>query len=325
MRLGFSTQEAYLFLLVGLTVLAAAGTIYGNWALNRVKTGMERMRLMTVLSRVKMSWWLIGVFTIAFALGQNALLVFFALISYFLLREFIAITPTKPTDHHALVIAFYIAIPLQYLLIAFDQPSLFTLFIPVYLFLALPIVMALARDTDRYLERVAKVQWGIMLCVFCVSHAPAIATIDLARYNSSGPLLMLFFLLVVFVSDLCASIASAMIGARPPLSFNPSRTVLGTVLGCVGGLLVGGAMFWITPFRFWQALLMALATVLAGVLGDIVISSVRKSMGAAGTLAAESDFYITRGTLARLAPLTFAAPVFYHLTMLFFIQFKDVF
>lgn len=323
MRLGFTISEAYVILLVGLSILAAAGTAYGSWALKHASSLQQRNRVLALNSRARMSWWLIFAFALAFAIGQTALLVFFAIISFFLLREFIAITPTKPTDHNALIIAFYVALPLQYVLIGFDQPSLFTLFIPVYLFLGLPVIMALSKDTDRYLERVAKVQWGMMLCVFCLSHAPAIATLDLHRYNSSGPLLMLFFLLVVFVSDLCSAIASSMLGGRT-LSYNVNRTLVGSVVGCLGGLVAAGCMYWITPFRFWQALLMALATVLAAIMGDFVISSVRKSMGAE-RIAGEGDIYMTRGTLTKLAPVTFAAPVFYHLTVIFFITFKDIF
>ena len=323
MRLGFTIQEAYTFLFFGLVLLAAAGTFYVSWALGRAVTPERRMRLMAVSSRLRMAWWLIAVFTIAFLLGQPALLAFFALISFFLLREFIAITPTKPTDHWALVIAFYLAIPIQYFAIGVNRPEIFTLFIPVYLFLVLPVIMALSHDTDRYLERVAKVQWGLMLCIFCLSHAPAIATLDLTRYGSSGPLLMLFFLLVIFVSDLTGSIASSMLGGRA-LAFNINRTVLGTSIGCVGGILAGAAMYWITPFRFWQALLMAFATVISGVLGDLVFQCVRRSMGGE-RLAGEADVYMTRGLLARLAPITFAAPVFYHLTTIFFITFKDAF
>ena len=106
MRLGFTIQEAYGILLVGLALLAAAGTFYANWALNRSSDPEHRARLLAVNARVRMSWWLIVVFTIAFALGQATLLVFFALISFFLLREFIAITPTKPTDHNARVFFF---------------------------------------------------------------------------------------------------------------------------------------------------------------------------------------------------------------------------
>ncbi|MDO5530658.1 phosphatidate cytidylyltransferase [Sutterella sp.] len=324
MRLGFTLLEAYAFLFVGLVVLSALGSFYVSWAIDRAETPERRSRLRAVSSRLRMAWWLIAVFTIAFLLGQPALLVFFAFISFFLLREFIAITPTKPTDHYALVLAFYIAIPVQYIAIGFDRPEIFTLFIPVYLFLALPPIMALSHDTDRYLERIAKVQWGIMLCVFCLSHAPAIATLDLTRYGSSGPLLMLFFLLVIFVSDLCGSLASSMLGGKA-LKLSVNRTLLGNAIGCLGGLLAGAAMYWITPFRFWQALLMALAVVIAGVLGDLVFNCVRRSMGGEQKLADEGDIYMTRGLLARLAPITFAAPVFYHLTTTFFITFKDAF
>lgn len=323
MRLGFTIQEAYTFLFFGLVLLAALGTFYVSWALDRATEPERQQRLRAVSSRLRMAWWLIVVFTIAFLLGQPALLVFFAFISFFLLREFIAITLTKPTDHYALVVAFYLAIPLQYLAIGFDQPEIYTLFIPVYLFLVLPVIMAFSRDTDRYLERVAKVQWGLMLCVFCLSHAPAIAMLDLTRYGSSGPLLMLFFLLVIFVSDLTSSIASSMLGGKT-LRFNMNRTVVGNVIGGLGGIIASALMFWITPFRFWQALLMALAVVIAGVLGDMVFNCVRRSMGGE-RLAGEGDIYITRGLLARLAPITFAAPVFYHLTTIFFITYKDVF
>ncbi len=324
MRLGFTYQEAYIILLVGLSLLTAIGTGYGSWALHRSATPAHRNRLLAINSRVRMAWWLIVIFTIAFLFGHATLLILFALISFFLLREFIAITPTKPSDHYALVLAFYIAIPVQYLAIGFDQPTIFTLFIPVYLFLALPVLMALSRDTDRYLERVAKVQWGLMLCIFCVSHAPAIATLDLTRYNSTGPLLMLFYLLVIYVSDLSGVVASAILG-RKILRFNTNRTVLGTTIGCVCGILAAACMYWITPFRFWQALLMALATVISGVIGDLVFNCVRLSMGAERSLADEGDIYMTRGLLARLAPLTFSAPVFYHLTTIFFITYKDAF
>ena len=119
------------------------------------------------------------------------------------------------------------------------------------------------------------------------------------------------------------SIASLLLGGRT-LKTNINRTVLGVLFGGLGGILAGTCMYWITPFRLWQAVLMAFATVLAGALGDLVFNSVRRSMGGE-RLADESDLYMTRGLLARLAPITFAAPVFYHLTTIFFITYKDVF
>ena len=317
MRLGIHLEEAYLLILTGLIILAAIATGYGQWASSRATSIQQQQRIRVVNSRVRQAWWMICIFAVAFWLGQGALLVVFAFFSFFLLREFIALTPTHYTDHWALVIAFYVAIPLQYLLIACEQYLFFTLFIPVYLFLLLPVVMAATHDTDRYLERVAKVQWGLMLAIFCVSHAPAITLLDFNRYSSNGPLMLVYFLLVVFLADLFAVLMSSMLGGRP-LQSNPNKTVKGPAAGSAITLVAGLALFWLTPFRLWQAGLMTVAVIVAALMGDLVISSVKKSLGAGyhGT----DDVYLTRGVLERMAPLTFAAPVFYHLTVIFFMN-----
>ena len=209
MRLGLTLQETYLLILAVLLLLATFGTAYGQWALRRATSTEQIDRIRAVNSRVKTGWWLILIFTIAFWAGQTVLLVIFAIISFFTFREFVALTPTKASDHWALVISFYVIIPVQYLLIGFDKNSLFTLFIPVYLFLLLPILMSVRKDNDLFLDRVAKVQWGLMLSVYCVSHAPALMNFDIQRFGSSPSLLLLFFLLIVFLGDLFVVIASS--------------------------------------------------------------------------------------------------------------------
>lgn len=317
MRLGIHLEEAYLLILTGLIVLAAIATGYGQWASSRATTVQQQQRIRVVNSRVRSAWWMIAIFAVAFWLGQGALLVVFAFLSFFVLREFIALTPTHYTDHWALVISFYVAIPLQYLLIAYEQYLFFTLFIPVYLFLLLPVVMAATHDTDRYLERVAKVQWGLMLAIFCVSHAPAITLLDFHRYSSNGPLMLVYFLMIVFLADLFSVLMSSVLGGRP-LQSNPNKTVKGTAVGSALTLFCGLGLFWLTPFRLWQAGLMSLAVIAAALMGDLVISSVKKSLGAG--YRSTDDIYLTRGVLERMAPLTFAAPVFYHLTVVFFMN-----
>ena len=163
MRLGISLQEGYLIILATLIVLQGAGTIYGLWAQGRAATPEAVRRLAVANSRVRMGWWLIIVFTVAWWWGMASLVVLFAIFSFFLLREFIALTPIRHTDHWVLVVAFYLAIPAQYALVYFNLTHVFTLFIPVYLFLVLPVIAAMSHDTERYLERVAKVQWGLMI------------------------------------------------------------------------------------------------------------------------------------------------------------------
>ena len=314
MRLGLTLQETYLLILAVLLLLATFGTAYGQWALRRATSAEQIDRIRAVNSRVKTGWWLILIFTIAFWAGQTVLLVIFAIISFFTFREFVALTPTKPSDHWALVISFYVIIPVQYLLIGFDKNSLFTLFIPVYLFLLLPILMSVRKDNDLFLDRVAKVQWGLMLSVYCVSHAPALMNFDIQRFGSSPSLLLLFFLLIVFLGDLFVVIASSYFGGKP-LRDNPHKTVKGLLVGGLLAMLAGYALYWMTPFRSWQALVMSFAIVVSGLMGDIVISSVKRSLG---SRFMDGDRYIGRGTLERLAPLMFAAPVYYHITQAYF-------
>lgn len=317
MRLGFSTQEAYFTILGVLIVLSAIGTIIGNWLVSRAQGNETRLNnLRVVNSRVRASWPLLIVFAIAFCLGEAALLIFFAFASFFALREFIALTPTRRHDHVILIIAFYIAIPVQYILLGYEEIGLFSLFIPVYLFLTLPVVMALAKDTDRFLDRVAKVQWGIMLAIFCVSHAPAIATLKLTRFNSSGLLLMLYFLLVLYFADLFQIMASAIWGGKPTWS-NQYKTYKGIIIGSIGALIMGSALFWMTPFRAWQAPLMSLLIIVSGTLGALVMSSVKRSLGA---VRLDTSMMLTRGALDRMEMLFFSAPVFYHSTIFLFMS-----
>lgn len=323
MRLGISLQDGYLLILIGLIVLMGAGTIYGLWAAGRASTPENAFRLSIANARVRMGWWLVILFTLAWWWGHSSLVIIFGILSFFLLREFIALTPIKNSDHWVLVIAFYIVIPAQYALVYFNLMPYFTLLIPVYVFLLLPVIALLSNDTERYLERVAKVQWGLMICVFCVSHAPAIATMDfarLSRYNSSGTLMLLFFLTVTFCADLFSVLASSALGGKP-LKMNPNKTVKGITVGCLGAVLVGLSLFWLTPFRFYQVALYSVSIAGSCVLGDLVISSVKRSLGSKSW---EGELYIGRGILERFAPLIFAAPVFYHLTILFFRLLKNL-
>jgi len=166
-------NETFLAVLVGLVALSVAVTVLGSWLRRRTIDPVQQQRLALVNSRMRASWSIVALFSVAFALGTGALLFVFALASFFALRNFVSLTPIRPADHWALVLAFYVITPLHYVLIGIGYIGTFTVFIPVYVFLLLPVVMALKQDNERYLERVAKVQWGLMICVYCISHAPA--------------------------------------------------------------------------------------------------------------------------------------------------------
>eukprot|EP01041_Mallomonas_annulata_P015787 gene15787-33312_t len=127
---------------------------------------------------LKTSWMMATVFWVGWVLGDTVATVLFAIVGFFALREFITLSPTRRGDHRSLVLAFFVVLPLQFWIVGSKMFDLFTVFIPVYVFLALPVVSALANDPQRFLERNAKLQWGIMVCVYGMSHVPALLLLN---------------------------------------------------------------------------------------------------------------------------------------------------
>jgi phosphatidate cytidylyltransferase len=315
-----SLNETFVVVFLGLAVLAGLVTFLGQRAADRTTDRERLMRLEVLNSHLRGSWSVLAVFTIAFVLGKWALLLVFALASFFALREFLSLTPIKSSDHWALVLAFYLVIPAQYVLLGFGRASVVATFIPVYVFLLLPPVVALRQDNDRFLERVAKLQWGLMISVYCVSFAPAIATLPIRGYEDRGPLLLLFFLVVLLVTDALQLVFSAVLGGTA-LRSSTKRTRRGLLAGSVAGAAVGTALWWMTPFTWWQALVMSLVIVATGYLGTVVLASAKQSLGAREW---DDEVVLTRGVLERLEGLTFAAPLFWQITRYFWVIRADV-
>ncbi|WP_018228025.1 phosphatidate cytidylyltransferase [Methyloversatilis universalis] len=310
-----TAQQTFYVLMGGIAaVLALAsgiGAVLGRRAGEGARAVVDNLN-----ARIRAWWVMVGVFALAYLLGPTATIVMFALVSWFALREFMTLTPTRPGDHRALSVAFFIAIPLQYLLIARDWYGLFSILIPVYGFLLLPSLSVLAQDTGDFLARAAKIQWGVMLTVYCISHVPALLLLDIPGYEGRNALLLFYMMLVVQLSDVLQYVFGKLFGRTkiaPVVS--PSKTVEGFVGGALSATAVGAAMWWITPFSPLQAAGMAAAIVLMGFLGGLVLSAVKRSLGAKdwGRMIEGHG-----GMMDRMDSVSFAAPVFFHLTRYFF-------
>jgi len=298
-----------------LGILILASLI--GWILHlRVRTEQRRAIIENLNSRIRAWWAMVAVFAVAFGVGKTATLVLFGLMSFFALREFITLTPTRRGDHIPLFLSFFVLIPVQYLLIGDGWYGLFAVFIPVYAFLILPAVAALSADIESFLERTAKIQWGVMITVFCVSHAAALLLLDIPGYNGQNALLIFYLVLIVQLSDVLQYVFGRLFGrtkVAPVVS--PSKTLEGLVGGGVAATLIGAAMYWITPFSPLQALAMALVIVVMGFLGGLALSAVKRSMGVKdwGTMIEGHG-----GMLDRIDSLSFASPIFFHLTRYYF-------
>ena len=261
-------------------------------------------------ARINAWWVMILIIFAAAALGFYGVIGLFFVISFMALREFLSLLYIRRGDHLALAACFYVILPLQYSLVAIDWFSMFTIFIPVYGFLFLPILSALLGDTAHFLDRSTKVQWALMISVFCISHIPAILTLDIEGFEEKKLLLMIFLILVVQSSDVLQYVWGKLFGKHkiaPKLS--PSKTVEGFVGGVISASVLGGLLYWLTPFNSVQAVLMSLLICLMGFLGGLVMSAMKRSMGVKdwGNMISGHG-----GMLDRMDSLCFAAPIFFH-------------
>jgi phosphatidate cytidylyltransferase len=298
----------------GVVALLVLASLIGFLLSQRVASEAGRETVRNLNARIKAWWGMVAVFALAFTFGKTVTLVLFALISFYCLREFISLTPTRPSDHRALAAAFYLFIPLQYWLIGIEWLTMLTIAIPVYAFLLLPVLSLQKGEVEDFLARTAKIQWGLMLAVFCISHAPALLILNIPGYNN---FLLLFFLVtVVQLSDVMQYVFGKLFGRHklaPRIS--PSKTVEGLVGGGLTATGIGAALFWITPFSPLEAAALALVIVIAGLLGGLVLSAVKRSLGAKdwGTMIEGHG-----GALDRMDSVTFAAPLFFHLVNYFY-------
>lgn len=311
-----TAHHTFFWLMGGMVALLLTASITGRLLGRRVNHENERATIDNLNARIQAWWVMVAIFAMAFLLGKLATLLMFSLVSFLALREFLTLTLTRSGDHRALSLAFFVFIPVQYYLIGIAWYGLFSIFIPVYGFLLLPSFSVLAEDSESFLERCAKIQWGVMLTIYCISHVPALLLLDIPGYAGQNALLLFYLLLVVQMSDVLQYVFGKLLGKTliaPVVS--PAKTVEGFIGGVVGATLIGAGMWWITPFTPLQAAGMALVTVIMGFLGGLVLSAVKRSLGAKdwGTMIKGHG-----GILDRMDSVSFAAPLFFHLTRYFF-------
>jgi phosphatidate cytidylyltransferase len=307
--------DAYL-VLAGLGSVLIAASAIGFFLHWRTKDEKARATVENLNARIRAWWGMVIVLSGASLAGRNTVIALFALLSFGALREFVTLTPTRRSDHAALFASFFVVLPAQYGLIWAGWYGLYSVFIPVYAFLILPALAVLSADAGNFLTRTAETQWGLMLCVYCISYVPAVLMLAIPGYENRSVLLMAFLVIVVQSSDVLQYVFGKLFGRHkiaPEVS--PGKTVEGFAGGIAGATAVGAALWWITPFNRAQAAAMALGIALMGFLGGLVLSAIKRDRGIKdwGQLIEGHG-----GILDRLDSLCFSAPIFFHLTRYFF-------
>jgi len=314
MKVIANQQLTYLF--SGILVMLGVASVVGSVLAHRATTPSAREVVSNLNARIR-SWWIMcAVFAAAVLTGGLGSVVLFFFVSFMALREVITLTPARPSDYVALFLTFFIAAPLQYLLLAVHWYGLFAILIPVYAFLLIPTFSAIAGDTEKFLERVAKIQWGLMICVYCISYAPALLMLQIPNFRGHDANLLLFLVLVDQASDVLQYVWGKALGRRPiaPL-VSPNKTWEGFVGGVGSATLIGAGLWWATPFNPWQAGILSLVITLMGFAGGLTMSAIKRDSGVkdwGGVIPGHG------GIMDRVDSLCFAAPIFFHLTRFFF-------
>jgi phosphatidate cytidylyltransferase len=298
-------------LFLGIFAVLSVASIIALILRYSIAKGRPHSVIDNLVDRINAWWVMVGLVALAFAFGKGGVIVLFGLLSLLALREFVTLTYTRRSDYVALAMVFYVALPMQYALIWIEWYGMYSIFIPVYGFLFLPIISALRADTTKFLSRIAEVQWALMLAVFCLSHVPALVTLSIPGFEGREILLIAFLVIVVQSSDVLQYVWGKLFGRHkvaPALS--PSKTWEGLIGGVLSSTAIGAGLWWITPFTPLQAAGIAFSINLMGFFGGLVMSAIKRDLGVKdwGHLIAGHG-----GVLDRLDSVLFSAPVFFHI------------
>ena len=258
------------------------------------------------------SWWIMAsVFSVALLLNKHISLAFFAFISFLAFKEFLSIIPVRRADRRVLFWA-YLAIPIQYYWVADQWYGMFIIFIPVYMFLFLPLRMVLIGETKDFLRSVGTVHWGMMTMIFSLSHLAFLLVLPQSGNPAAGGAgLVLFLVFLTQFNDVSQFLWGKALGKSKVLpSVSPNKTNAGFYGGVfTTTLLALGLAPILTPFTLVQSLCAGLIISIGGFIGDVTISAVKRDIGIkdCGNLLPGHG-----GILDRIDSLIVTAPLFFH-------------
>jgi phosphatidate cytidylyltransferase len=290
-------------IVLGVLAVASVAVALLRWA-------KPRNDFRELSSRVR-AWWMMAVlFFGALVVSNPVALVFFAFLSFWAMKEYVTLLKTRPADHHGLVFTF-LAIPIQYYLIGINWYGMFIIFIPVYMFLSLPVRLVLSKETTGFVRSASQIQWGLMAFVFGLSHMAFLLTVaELKGASVSGRMLVLFLVFVVEISDVLQYVWGKTLGRHKIIpAVSPNKTWEGFIGGIASATLVSLAIRFLTPFSMIETILVSLMISVAGFCGGAVMSAVKRDFGV-------KDFGQIipghGGVLDRIDSLCYAAPIFFH-------------
>ena len=301
----------------GVLFLLLVSTLIGRSLKNRPRTYASRTTIDNINARIRAWWKMCAIFAAAVLIGPVGALILFGIISFLAMREYMTLVPTRRGDHRTLFWSFFVIMPLQYYLIGMQWYIVFAVMIPVLACIFIPVSIAIAGDTENFLERASKIQFGIMICGYSLSHAPALLLLRIPGFEGHDARLLLYLVIVDQVSGGLQYVWDKLIGKHKiAWRVSPNKTWEGLAVGVLSATALGTALWWATPFTPLQSAGMSLLICILGFDGSLVTSAIKRDIGIKDFgLAIESH----GGILDRIDSLCFVAPIFFHLVRYYFV------
>jgi len=300
----------------GVLCLLVILTAIGRALKRRHNSNISRSTIDNFNAQIAAWWKMCVVFALSLALGRIGTLVLFGILSFLAMREYLTLVPTRRGDHRTLFWSFFVIMPLQYCVLGLHWYIVFAIMIPVLACIFIPTSIAVAGDTAHFLERAAKIQFGLMVCGYCLSHAPALLQLKIPGFEGHDARLLLYLGIVGQTNDLLQYVWGKLIGKNKiAWRVSPDKTWEGFLGGLVSATALGTLLWWATPFTPLQSAGMSFTICILGFAGAVVMSAIKRDIGI-------KDFggVIERrgGILDRIDSLCFAAPIFFHLVRFYF-------
>ena len=306
-----------------LGVLAAATVAVFVLARRRPPAATEELR-----ARVRSWWAIVLLFSFALVLSRTAAIVLLGFVSFLALKEYLSLIPTRRADRRVLLWA-YLSIPVQFYWVGIGWYGMFVIFIPIYMFLFLPMRLVLIGETQGFLKAVGTLHWGLMTTVYSISHAAFLLVLPAdgnpvagpgfagGFAEASGAGLLLFLLILTESNDVAQYVWGRTLGRRKVIPrVSPNKTWA----GLIGGVATTAALSLLlapllTPLAPGHATAVGLLIGAAGFIGDVTVSALKRDLGIKDSCSLLPGH---GGVLDRLDSLTYTAPLFFHYVRYFY-------
>jgi len=302
--------EIQIVIFIILAILVFSSIVLGIWGL------FSKSKMLTELKTRTKSWWIMCTLFITATIISNVITyVCIGFLSFAALREFYSVIKLRKSDRAGMLWC-YLAIPVQYYLAYRGWYELFIVFIPVFMFVWIPLILVLQGETKMIMSSMAGLPTSLMLCVFGLSHmAYLISLPEIDGFSAGGKGLLLFLIFITQINDVMQFIWGKLIGKHKILpKISPNKTWGGFIGGLISSVFIGYLMSFLTPLNHWQVIVVSFFIAGVGFVGDVVVSAIKRDMGVKDmgqTIPGHG------GVLDRIDSLALTTPIFFHLVYFF--------